>query len=211
MNFKNKNILITAGPTWVAIDKVRVISNIASGKTGIILAEKISRLGAKVTLLLGPVGEAKIGSKVNVKRYNFFDELHNLIRKELSAKKYDIVIHSAAVSDYKPKKALVTKLKSGIRNLKLDLEPTFKIVDRIKKYSPRVLLVMFKLELGISQDAMIKNARKAMQSAKADLCVVNTFSKNNYWALVVSKDKVFCAANYKEKMAKKLLETFFSQ
>ena len=68
---KNKKVLITAGPTWVPIDNVRVISNTATGETGILLSEKLKNLGAKVTLLLGPTnlslrlrGEAEAGSNL---------------------------------------------------------------------------------------------------------------------------------------------------
>ena len=50
MKLKNKRVLITAGPTWVKIDKVRVISNTASGKTGLLFADAFKRLGSKVTL-----------------------------------------------------------------------------------------------------------------------------------------------------------------
>jgi phosphopantothenoylcysteine decarboxylase/phosphopantothenate--cysteine ligase len=211
MKIRGKSIFITAGPTWVPIDKVRVISNRATGKTGIILAKKLSRVGAKVTLLLGPVGQVKLNPKIGIKRYSFFDELEILLKKELLTKKYDVVIHSAAVSDYKLKNKFTGKIKSGIKSLRLDLGPTFKIIDRIKKYSPRVFLVMFKLELGISQSAMINNARKAMHNAKADLCVVNTFSKNKYKALIIDEDRVFCVTNSKEQLAKKLLEVISSQ
>lgn len=206
MLFKNKRILISAGPTWVPIDKVRVISNIATAKTGIILANKANRLGAKVTLVLGPVGEVSVNKKINIKRYRFFKELHNLIKKELSAKRYDIVMHSAAVSDYRPKRIFNSKIKSGVNNLRLDLEPTPKIADIIKKCSPYVLLVIFKLEIGASQEEMLKNARKAMQSAGADLCVANTFFKDKYKALIIDRDKILCRADSKEKLTTKLLD-----
>jgi len=205
MSLKNKRILITAGPTWVAIDKVRVISNIASAKTGIILANKMAALGAEVTLLLGPVGEARLGKKINVKRYSFFDELDSLLKKELSQKKYDAVIHSAAVSDYRPKNIFCGKVKSGRDNFNLALKPTFKIVDRLKKYSPGTLLVMFKLEFGNLGDKLINSARRAMQRAAADLCVVNTFSKNKYKAVIIDRNKVLDKASSREELAGKLL------
>ena len=65
MSLKNKRILITAGPTWVAIDSVRVISNIATGETGILLAKRLSLQGAKVTLALGPSCCAYASGKIN--------------------------------------------------------------------------------------------------------------------------------------------------
>ncbi|MDD5292404.1 MAG: phosphopantothenoylcysteine decarboxylase [Candidatus Omnitrophica bacterium] len=206
MGIKGKKVLVTAGPTWVAIDKVRVISNIASAKTGIILAKKMAALGAKVTLLLGPIGEARLDKRVNEKRYSFFDELDSLLKRELSLKTYDAVIHSAAVSDYRPKNIFCGKVKSGKDNLNLFLKPTSKIVDKLKKYSPGIFLVMFKLEFGALGDKLINSARRAMQRAAADLCVVNTFSEGKYKALIINKNKVLDKVYSKEKLAGKLLK-----
>lgn len=206
-NLKHKNILITAGPTWVPIDKVRVISNIATGQTGILLAKKAKQLGANVTLILGPVGNVSLNKSINLRRFIYFDELHSLIRQELNKKKYDIVIHSAAVSDYKPKKAFSDKIKSNLKNFTLDLETTVKIVDKIKKYSPRVFLTIFKLELNLPKNIMIQRARQTLKESKADLAVVNTFSENNsYRAIVINKDRIFFETGSKEKLAKKILE-----
>ena len=102
-----KKVLITAGPTWVAIDKVRVISNIASGETGILLADKLSEQGAKVTLVLGP-GNDKNGiqnSRIKIIRFSFFEELRQALKKELKASRYDFIIHSAAVSGFRAPEA----------------------------------------------------------------------------------------------------------
>jgi phosphopantothenoylcysteine decarboxylase/phosphopantothenate--cysteine ligase len=82
---ERKKILITAGPTWVPIDKVRVISNIASGETGILLAKEADRLGLDVTLILGPIG-SRFKKTIGVKRFHHFDELHGLIKRELKNK-----------------------------------------------------------------------------------------------------------------------------
>ncbi|NQU19235.1 phosphopantothenoylcysteine decarboxylase [bacterium] len=203
---KNKKVLITAGPTWVPIDKVRVISNIASAKTGILLAELARELRADVTLILGPVGEDYLGSSIKVKRFYYFDELHSLVKKELRENKYDIVIHSAAVSDFKTKKVFSEKIKSDSKNLTLDLESTIKIVDKIKKYSPRVFLVIFKLEFKLSKSKMIESARRTMRESGADLAVVNTFSNRYpYKALIIDRDKIFYETNSKEDLTKRLL------
>jgi phosphopantothenoylcysteine decarboxylase/phosphopantothenate--cysteine ligase len=83
----NKRILITAGPTWVPIDSVRVISNIATGETGILLAQEAVRRGFGVTLLLGPCDCCCIGQGFKVVRFRFFDELRQRLKEELSSKK----------------------------------------------------------------------------------------------------------------------------
>lgn len=190
----------------MAIDKVRVISNIASGTTGILLAEEADRLGCDVTLILGPVGDVDLKKKINVKRFHYFDELHSLIRRELKTKEYDIAIHSAAVSDYRPKQSFFAKIQSSAKGLNLELEKTVKIVDKIKKYAPRVFLTIFKLELDLGQKEMLRRARNTMQSARADLAVVNTFSKrSHYKALAVDRSRIFFQVSSKQVLVKKLL------
>jgi len=78
-----KSVLITAGPTWVAIDSVRVISNTATGETGTLLAERFAQQGAKVTLLLGPVSNCCLNKKIRVINFKFFDELRDKLIREL--------------------------------------------------------------------------------------------------------------------------------
>jgi phosphopantothenoylcysteine synthetase/decarboxylase len=200
--------LITAGPTWVAIDRVRVISNIATAETGRLLAEQAKRLGAKVTLLAGPVGAIKVSKGIRILRFNFFDELFSLLRKELKSQSYDCVVHSAAVSDYRPKITFKHKLKSGKRNLGLELSPTLRIVDKIKKLSPAVFLVAFKLELGLSGDRLVKEAGKLLKRAGADLVIANTFAQNRYSAAIIDKaGKVAARASSKPGLVRKLVQT----
>jgi len=185
MQLKNKRILITAGPTWVPLDRVRVISNIATGETGILLAEKLQKLGGKVTLLLGPEESCCLDKKIKLIRFRFFSGLKNLIIKELKTKKYDIVIHSAAVSDYKPSKAYSGKIKSGLKNLKLSLVPTEKIINLIKRIDNSLILVGFKFEPQAGKDILIKRTRELMRQANLDLAVANTTQKSKYRAYVI--------------------------
>jgi len=211
VTLKNKRILITAGPTWVPIDKVRVISNIATGKTGILLAKEAKRRGAKVKLVVGPVGTIRLSSSIRIKHFCYFKELHRIIKNELDTKKYDIVIHSAAVSDYQPRKSFSGKIKSKNRNLFIDLESTVKIVDKIKKYAPETFLVLFKLELNMNKEKLIKEARKTMRDSNADLAVANTFSKGSYRAFIVDDNKLLGTSSSKQILVKNLLKTISSQ
>ncbi len=189
-NLRNKKVLITAGPTWVPIDNVRVISNIATGKTGILLAERLQRIGTKVTLLLGPVEPCCLSNKIRLKRFKFFGELENLIKRELEAKKYDIVIHSAAVSDYRPKTYFKQKVKSGIKQWNINLVPTPKIIGSIKKINRTLFLVGFKFEPQSPKSELINKAKILIQHSKADLVVANTGYNGSYNAYIVSQRKV---------------------
>lgn len=201
---KSKRILITAGPTWVPIDNVRVISNIATGKTGVLLANEARRRGAKVTLLLGPISNCGLDKSVNIIRFRFFNELKNNLIKELRTKRYDIVIHSAAVSDFKPAKIIRGKIRSRrAYNLKLVTLP--KIIRDIRCLAPEVKLVMFKLEDGISDKALIKKAKQAQNKIGADFVVANRI--NPYHSFIIDRQNNIVSARNKEELAKKLLGT----
>ncbi|MBM3248120.1 MAG: phosphopantothenoylcysteine decarboxylase [Candidatus Omnitrophica bacterium] len=188
MSLKKKKILITAGPTWVAIDKVRVISNIASGKTGLLLARQAKKLGADVTLLMGPTENSFSNNCIKVKPFKYFDDFKDLFTKEIN-KNYAVLIHSAAVSDYQPKESSSDKIRSDLKRLSLDLVLTPKLADRVKKKNPNVFLVLFKLELNVSKSALIDRAFGLLKNTKADLVIANTFKDNHYRAYIVDKNK----------------------
>jgi phosphopantothenoylcysteine decarboxylase/phosphopantothenate--cysteine ligase len=203
--FKNKKILVTAGPTSVPIDNVRVISNTATGETGILLAEKLQRLGAKVTLLLGPVRLCRITNRIKLVHFKFFDELKNLIKKELGSKQYDIVIHSAAVSDYRPKTYYRHKVKSGKKLWRLALTMTPKIIDSIKKFDPSLFLVGFKFEPQSPKGELINKAKILIRHSQADLVVANTIYNGRYDAYIVSQGKVSNAKHSRNELVKTLI------
>jgi phosphopantothenoylcysteine decarboxylase/phosphopantothenate--cysteine ligase len=205
MNLKNKRILITAGPTWVAIDRVRVISNIASGESGILLAEKFRNQGAKVTLLLGPGCACCLNRKIKVLRFIFFDQLKNLVAEELKRGRYDLVVHSAAVSDYRPAKVRSKKINSNLKRLKIELVPTSKIIDRIKELSLGVRLIGFKFEPEVAKAVIIKKARNLMERADLDMVVANTVKRNQYRAYILKDKMVYGPLLNKNKMADKLI------
>jgi phosphopantothenoylcysteine decarboxylase/phosphopantothenate--cysteine ligase len=206
MGFQNKRVLITAGPTWVAIDSVRVISNIATGETGILLADKLARWGARVTLFLGPVGPYRINKRIKVINFKFFDELKERLKKELRGKGYDIVIHSAAVSDYQPQARRTRKIKSGIKKLKLDLVPTTKIIDLIKRIDPSLFLVGFKFEPRAEKGLLVRKARELIRRSSVDLAVANTISNGRYRAYIVAKNKTGAPLSDKGDLTRHLIK-----
>ena len=226
-----KRVLITAGPTWVAIDKVRVISNIASGETGILLAEGLARKGAKVTLILGPgenmsfpapafagvTGESMYldsrfrgndkniiqNSRVKIIRFRFFKELREAVKKELKAYRYDFIIHSAAVSDFRPVSQTRGKISSDKPRV-LRLEPLPKIIEDIRRLAPSARLVMFKLDAGISDKKLIAIAREALIKNNADLVVANRLEPR-YKAYILDGKRIYSRAGSKQEMARNLI------
>lgn len=202
---KNKKILITAGPTWVPIDKVRVISNISSGATGAAIAQEAKRQGAKVTLLLGPGG---LVAGIKIVRFRYFEELQRLLDIEVK-RGYDVIIHAAAVSDYMPVKVSSGKIRSGARSLTVRLKGTPKLIAGIRKKAKRAFLVMFKLEAGKSKERLLDSAYRAMLDAGAELVVANNaedVSETRHKAYIVDLGKKIIAVETKKELAKRLLE-----
>ncbi len=206
---RNKKILITSGPTWVPIDKIRVITNIFKGTLGVVIAKTAHKMGAVVTLLIGP-GSVKLPSPAkNFKliKFKYFDEILRLVKKEVSSKKYDVIIHSAAVADYYPTFVSEGKIKSGKDSLVIKLKPTIKIVDLIKKLDPSIFLVKFKLEVDIPEKKLISIAYKSMLDSNADLMVANDFKETSgdHKAFIIDKKKDIIVCRGKDDIAKKLL------
>ena len=204
MTLKNKNILITCGPTWVPIDDVRVISNHSTGEMGFTIAEKLIAAGANVTLLLGPVTYAVENNKVKRLNFKYFDELYLLLKKELK-KKFDIVIHAAAVSDYKLKKKFNKKIDSQSRTLQLQLIKTPKLIDLIKRWSPGTFLVGFKLES--TGKKLIEAASSLFNKARCDLVIANYFNHQTYHGFIIDAQKnILAEGKDRAKMAHELIE-----
>jgi len=195
-NLRGKNILISAGPTWVALDAVRVISNTASGETGILLAHVFARAGAQVTLLLGPgwfdAPSFRSGlltiegqKRVRVLRFSFFEELALLLDRQLHESLYDCVVHAAAVSDFAPLRVSAGKISSKRAALVVRLVPTPKLIDCIKRISPLTFLVGFKYVPEAADLVLRREAKSLLRQSCADLVVANTLRGNRYRAHVI--------------------------
>lgn len=195
-------VLITCGPTWVAIDDVRVISNTSTGEMGHVLAAEFIKAGAKVTLVEGQVTHAADIQGVSVIKYAFFDELDKILRLE-SVKKYDIIVHAAAVSDFKPQ-AVKGKISSG-KTLRLNLTPTKKIINTIKRHAPDTLLVGFKLVPGMTVENAAKHARPLFQEPQCDLVVANSAGSSYRSFIVDASGAVISTAKSKIQTARSLV------
>lgn len=199
---RGKRVLITAGPTWVPIDSVRVISNTATGETGILLAKEAARLGAKVTLVLGPVAACCPDSKLRLIRFRFFDDLRASIRHLLTRERFDYIVHCAAVSDFKPVRYARGKIDSD-KGCLLRLKPLPKIINDIRALSRGATLVMFKLEAGVPDALLLKRALVAQKKAGADIVVANRL--NPYRAFVIDTKGNRVMAENKKDLARALL------
>jgi phosphopantothenoylcysteine decarboxylase/phosphopantothenate--cysteine ligase len=203
VNMKNLKVLITCGPTWVKIDDVRVISNHSSGEMGHVIAECLLARGAQVTLLEGAVTDSWSHAKAKVVKYRFFDELEKHLKAELK-KNYDVVIHAAAVSDFTLAKSLKGKINSA-KPLSLKLVPAQKLIDQIKKISPKTFLVGFKLEPNFKASNVAKETRALFIKSECDLVVANSV-EGGYKGFIVDADgQILAKADTKKKLAHELV------
>ena len=203
-----KRILMTAGPTIEYIDPVRVITNLSSGKTGVLLASELVSAGAKVTLVYGP-GIAKPPNGPKVIPIRTTKEMFDAVKKEMK-KKFDIVILAAAASDYTVKNFSHSKIKSSKKRLMIKLEQAPKIINQIKKWQKNVFLVGFKAETNLTKKKLEQVARKKMRESKADLIIANDIGNSRYKKnpnyneilLVNSKKAVLSGWKRKERLVK---------
>ncbi len=206
---KDKRVLMTAGPTIEYIDPVRVITNVSSGKTGVLLASELVSAGAKVSMIYGPGNEMPPkGAKVtNVKTGK---EMYDAAKKELE-KKFDVVIMAAAASDYTPSRFSKSKIKSTKRSLSISLKKAPKIIDLVRKSQKEAFLVGFKAETDVSQGSLIKSAQKKMVDSDADMIIANDIGKkyqknpqmNN--VLIVDRNNVKSSGWRKKESIAKLI------
>jgi len=173
-DLEGKRILVTAGATSEEIDPVRVITNKSSGKMGVYIAEEAYLRGAGVTLIRGANAIEPQYNFRDIKIYNV-KELFDEIKKNL--KNNDTMIHAAAVSDFTVNNKNNTKIKSN-KNMHLELTPTTKIFERIKKIKKNIFLVGFKAEYKVSDKELIDRAYWLLKSANADLVVANDVGKS---------------------------------
>jgi phosphopantothenoylcysteine decarboxylase / phosphopantothenate---cysteine ligase len=140
---KSFSILITAGGTKIPIDSVRSITNTSSGKTGAQLADYLTNQNYKVDLLLSKDG-FKASCTKNISYFETYDDLALLMEEKLKTNKYDLVIHAAAVSDFKLAKGTSGKIPSA-STYSLQLKPTEKLIAKIKGWNKNCKLIGFKL------------------------------------------------------------------
>ena len=163
-----KKVLITAGPTYEAIDPVRFIGNHSSGKMGIAIAEEMTRNGAAVTLICGP---SQVESSDSITRINVRSAQDMFNAVIAYAGTQDILILSAAVADYRPKKVASEKIKKKDASMVIELEPTPDILSSLgKQKSDAQLLVGFALET----ENELTNAQQKLKRKNCNMIVLNS-------------------------------------
>ena len=207
-------IFVTAGNTQTPIDRVRCITNIFTGRTGASIALEAYRRGHHVTLATShPETILETGLdpvRWQCRKYRTFDDLESIMAQQISREAPEVVVHCAAVSDYRVAGAFAPvaetafdestlhwtgpgemrnrsagKLKSDEPELWLRLVRAPKLVDKIRTdWAYRGILVKFKLEVGLAPEALQTIAEESRLQSQADWMVANTLEGASTWALI---------------------------
>lgn len=169
-NLKGKKVLISAGPTYEALDPVRFIGNKSSGKMGIALAKECKNRGAEVTLVLGPSVES-VPASINIVRVNTAAEMYDACINDF--KETDIAIMCAAVADYSPVIVSKEKIKKKDDTLFVELRKTKDILKQLGQLkTDKQILVGFALETADEEN----NAIKKLTDKNADFIILNSLN-----------------------------------
>ena len=203
----NIDVLVTAGPTFEAIDPVRFIGNRSSGKQGIAIAKAFSELGANVTLVLGPSSQT-VPEHIRVINIETAKDMLEAVK---TIKNIDVAICAAAVSDWaikNPSKNKIKKYNEKIPRINFALNPDILAYISNKKKDRPKLVIGFAAET----NNLINNAKDKLKSKKCDWIIANNvleepevFGGDNNNITLITKDNIEswdkCS---KTKVAKKL-------
>jgi len=168
-DLRGLRITVTAGPTRESIDPVRFISNRSTGKMGYALAEAAAKRGADVTLISGPTSLRPVPN-VEFIAVETAGEMAEAVNSRFESS--DVVIMSAAVSDFAPRAYRKQKIKKGAGELSIDLERTADILKEMGKKKGKRILAGFSLET----ENLNENSRKKLEEKNLDLIIANDAS-----------------------------------
>ncbi|TYB79665.1 bifunctional phosphopantothenoylcysteine decarboxylase/phosphopantothenate--cysteine ligase CoaBC [Bizionia myxarmorum] len=199
---RGKKVMITAGPTYEALDPVRFIGNHSSGKMGFELAKAATNLGAEVILISGPTHQKLQHNFVQIIPVTSAEEMYKAAHEHYAS--VDIAILAAAVSDYKPKQVATQKIKKTENTLSLELEKTQDILASLGRIKTNQFLVGFALETNNE----IENAKGKLKAKNLNLIVLNSlqdkgagFKSDTNKVTLIDQDENCTAFDLKSKEA----------
>ena len=172
---KNKKFkaLVTTGPTREYLDPVRFISNESSGKQGYEIALALKRMGVKTTLIAGP-SNLQVEKGLKIIKVKTSDEMFSAVKKNLPV---DVAVCTAAVSDFKPSKFQLNKIKKNQTKERIDLDGTIDILNYLGKNNQH----RPKLVIGFSAETekLLQNSKSKLKNKNADWIIANDVSKKD--------------------------------
>ncbi|SCX88797.1 bifunctional phosphopantothenoylcysteine decarboxylase/phosphopantothenate--cysteine ligase CoaBC [Flavobacterium caeni] len=166
---RGKKILVTAGPTYEAIDPVRFIGNHSSGKMGYDIANEAARLGAQVVLVSGPT-HLKPANGIEVVRVESAQQMYEACHANFGS--VDVAIAAAAVADYRPKQVAAQKIKKTEADFTIELEKTKDILASLGEIKKNQFLIGFALET----ENELEHAKAKIVKKNLDLIVLNSLN-----------------------------------
>ncbi|WP_183564412.1 bifunctional phosphopantothenoylcysteine decarboxylase/phosphopantothenate--cysteine ligase CoaBC [Mucilaginibacter sp. SP1R1] len=167
----NQKVVVTAGPTYEAIDPVRFIGNHSSGKMGFAIADELATMGADVILITGPT--AQVSKQYNVKRIDVTSAAEMLTACEHNFKDAKVCVMSAAVADYTPTHVAQQKIKKQDTGFNIELKKTTDILKFLgEQKAEGQLLVGFALETNDEEE----NAINKLKRKNLDFIVLNSLN-----------------------------------
>lgn len=166
-----KKALVTAGPTYEALDPVRFIGNHSTGKMGYAIAEELARQGAKVTLVSGPTKLQLTDKNITLISCTSADDMHRACSSVFPEQ--DIAVLSAAVADYKPIHRAEQKIKKTGDTLTIELTKTPDIAAELGKQKSTY---QFTVGFALETEHELDNARKKIAAKNFDLIVLNSLN-----------------------------------
>lgn len=167
----NKRVLITAGPTYEAIDPVRFIGNHSTGKMGFALAEEAASRGAKVTLVSGPTHLNVTHPNIELVRVQSGSEMYEACLKVHHES--DVNILAAAVADYAPRNVATQKIKKNTSEMSIDL---IKTTDIAKELGERKHNGQINVGFALETNSELDNAKEKIRKKNFDLIVLNSLN-----------------------------------
>ena len=209
---KDKKILITAGPTYQAIDPVRFIGNFSTGKMGIAIANEAVRQGAEVHLVLGPSAEKNIDNQIHLHKVVSAQQMYEAAVAQFET--CDMAILAAAVADYTPAEVAPQKIKKKGDELILTLIPTVDILASLGKLKTTQKLIGFALET----ENEVENAQLKLQKKNLDAIVLNSLrdkgagfgTDTNKITFITAQQLQEFPLKHKEAVAKDILQKCMS-
>ena len=206
-DFAGETVLVTAGPTYEAIDPVRFIGNRSSGKMGYAIAEAALRRGARVILVSGPTA-LQPPSAAEVIQVESAQQMRDAVLQHFDAA--TTVIMTAAIADYRPSQIAEQKIKRE-KAMQLELEPTSDILAELGKRRSQQVLIGFAAET----ENTLENARGKLIRKNADAIVLNDvlnpkigFSSDRNAVTIISRDEVVeVPESSKFDVAQRVLDT----
>jgi phosphopantothenoylcysteine decarboxylase/phosphopantothenate--cysteine ligase len=175
-------VVVTSGPSFEPIDKVRRLSNFSTGELGTLLAEAFAEAGHAVTCFRGIASTfASPLWGVEVVPFTTNEDLEVKLRSIPGREQVQLVFHAAALCDFRIREIVNQKGEPQDRNkissregaLNLTLEPAPKLISSLRRMFPASLLVGWKYEIDGTLDAVVAKGRRQMDDYLTDACVLN--------------------------------------